>query len=114
METTTDDRTMGMLCHLSTLAGWVFPFGNIIAPLIIWAIKKDSSGFVDDQGKEAMNFQISVTIYAIIAGLLFLVVIGIVLLPLVLLFSLIMTVVAAIQAYGGTPFRYPVCIRFIK
>jgi len=57
--TTKDDRTWAMLCHLSGLAGYVVPFGNIFGPLIIWLIKRDQSWFVDDQGKEALNFQIS-------------------------------------------------------
>ncbi|HZS04450.1 MAG TPA: DUF4870 domain-containing protein [Blastocatellia bacterium] len=111
---TQDERTFGMLAHLSALSGYIIPFGNIIGPLVIWLIKKDQSRFVDDQGKESLNFQISVTIYAIIAGLSILVLVGILLLPAVALFGLIMTIIAGIKANEGVPYRYPLTIRFIK
>ena len=55
-----------MLCHLSSLAGSVIPFGNIVGPLVVWLIKKDEYAFVDDQGKESLNFQISITIYTVV------------------------------------------------
>ncbi len=53
-----DARTWAMLCHIGAFAGYIIPFGHIIAPLVIWLIKKDESPFVDDQGKESLNFQI--------------------------------------------------------
>jgi uncharacterized Tic20 family protein len=109
-----EERTWAMLCHLAALAGYVLPLGNIIGPLVVWLIKKDQSRLVDDQGKESLNFQISVTIYAIIAGLSILVVVGILLLPLVLLFGLILIIVAAIRANEGVAYRYPLTLRFIK
>ena len=63
--------TWAMLCHLSALSTYIgVPFGHIILPLIIWLIKKDASPFIDEQGKESLNFQISMTIYGIIAGIL--------------------------------------------
>lgn len=111
---TKEERTLGMLCHLLALSGYVVPFGNIIGPLVIWLLKKDQSWFVDDQGKESLNFQISLTIYAIIAGFSILVLIGIVLLPIVLLFGLIMVVIATIKANEGVAYRYPLTIRLIK
>jgi len=115
MQTTTqDDRTWEMLSHLAALAGLVVPFGNIFGPLIVWLIKKDQSWFVNDQGKEAINFQISVTIYLIIAGLSFLVLIGIVLFPLVALFGIILTIIAALKANDGITYRYPLTIRLLK
>ena len=54
-----DEKTWGMLCHISTFCGMIIPFGNILAPLIIWLIKKEELPFVSDQGKEVLNFQIS-------------------------------------------------------
>jgi len=115
MQTTAqDDRTWGMLSHLAALAGLVVPFGNIFGPLVVWLIKKDQSWFVNDQGKEAINFQISVTIYLIIAGLSFLVLIGIVLFPLVALFGIILTIIAALKANDGITYRYPLTIRLLK
>lgn len=56
---TEEDRTWGMICHLSGFAGYVVPLGQIVAPLIIWLIRRDKSAFVDNQGKEALNAQIS-------------------------------------------------------
>ncbi|MFC2087972.1 DUF4870 domain-containing protein [Calditrichota bacterium] len=108
-----DEKLWAMLCHLSALAGFVFPFGNIIAPLIIWVVKKDEFLLVADQGKESLNFQISLTIYIIAAVVLIFVAIGIVLLPILGLFGLIMIVIASIKANEGEKYRYPFTIRLI-
>ena len=51
-DVTQEEKTWGMIAHLSALAGFVIPFGNLIGPLIVWLIKKDTMPFVDDQGKE--------------------------------------------------------------
>lgn len=109
-----EERTWAMLGHLSALAAFVLPaFGNIIGPLLVWLIKKDTMPFAADQAKEALNFNLTITLIAIVAGLSILVLIGIVLLPLVVLFWLIFTIVAAVSANGGTPYRYPFCLRLI-
>jgi len=108
------EKSWGMGCHLAALAGFIFPFGNIIGPLVIWLIKREESEFVEDQGKEALNFQITVTIFAVIAAILIIIVLGILLLILVGLFSLIMTILAAIKASEGVKYRYPFNIRLIK
>ena len=109
-----DEHMWGMLCHLSALAGFLIPTGNIVGPLVVWLIKKDEMPFVDDQGKEAVNFQISVTIYVIVSAVLIFVVIGIVLLPAALIFGLVMTIIASLKANEGEAYRYPLCIRFIS
>ncbi len=109
-----DENMWAMFCHLSALAGFVIPFGNIIGPLIIWTVKKDEYPHVNDQGKEAINFQISITVYILISVLLIFVVIGIPLLIILGIFSLIMTVIAAINANDGQKYRYPFTIQFIK
>ena len=109
-----DARTWAMLCHVGAFAGYIIPFGHIIVPLIIWLIKKDESPFVDDQGKESLNFQISISIYAIIAALLTLVVIGAVLLIAVVIFDVIMVIIAAVRSNSGERYRYPLCMRLIK
>jgi len=109
-----EERTMGMLCHLLALSGYVIPFGNIIGPLIVWLVKKDQFPFVNDQGKESLNFQISVAIYAIVSGILTMVVIGIPLLIAVGIFALVEIVLASMRANQGIPYRYPLTIRFIK
>ncbi|MEX2525104.1 MAG: DUF4870 domain-containing protein [Gammaproteobacteria bacterium] len=109
-----DARTWAMITHLVALAGFVLPFGNILGPLVIWSIKKDEHAFVNEQGKEAINFQLTMTIAFIVAFILVFVVIGIPLLVVLCIFTLIMIVVAAVKTNDGTHFRYPVTIRFFK
>ena len=109
-----NERTFGMLCHLSSLAGYVIPFGNFIGPLVIWLIKKEEMPFVDDQGKESLNFQITVVIALLICIPLMFVIIGIILLPIVGILALVFSIIAAIKANNGEYYRYPLTIRFIK
>ena len=66
-----DVRTMAMLCHLLALAGYVIPFGNIIGPLVMWLVKKEDHPFIDEQGKEALNFQITVALAVMACLVLF-------------------------------------------
>ncbi len=106
-----------MFAHLAALVTLDIPFVNIIGPLVIWLVQKDRYPFVDDQGKEAVNFQISLSIYMALAGALAL---TIILLPLAVLaiaalaiFGLVMAIIAAVRANRGERFRYPLTIRFI-
>jgi len=106
-----------MFCHLVGLAA-ILPivpiFGGAIGALIIWQIKKDDFPFVNEQGKEALNFQISILIYAIVSGLLIFACVGAFLLPAVIIFDIVFLIIAAIKANNGFHYRYPLCIRFIK
>ncbi|NLF68016.1 MAG: DUF4870 domain-containing protein [Candidatus Anammoximicrobium sp.] len=106
-----EERTWGMLCHLSSLAGNAIPLGNVLGPLIVWLIKRDEYALVDDQGKESLNFQISILIYVTVFALT---IIGIPLAVAALIFGLVMTVIAAVKANGGEYYRYPLTIRFVK
>lgn len=108
------DNTWALIAHLSGFAGFVIPFGNILAPLLIWLLKKQESAFVEKEAKEALNFQISVSIYTVIAAILVIVLLGFILVPVLLLFDVIVMVLAAISVASGTPYRYPLTIRFIK
>jgi len=112
--TNRDQNTWAMLCHLSALLGFVIPLGNILGPLVLWLIKKEEYPLVNDQGKEALNFQISMTLYYIVAAILILILIGIILLIGLAIFSLVVTIMAMIKANEGVAYRYPMCIRFIK
>jgi len=107
-------RLWGMLCHLAGLAGFAFPFGNVILPLIFWQLKKSEYGFVDAQGKEAVNFQISMTIYGLVTIPLFFLCIGPFLLAAVAIVDLVLLLIAAVKANNGQHYRYPLTIRFIK
>ena len=111
---TAEDKQWGLFAHLSSLAGLIIPFGNILGPLIIWQVKKDSLPFAADQGKEALNFNITIAIAAIICGLLTLVLIGFLLLPLVGLAWLVFTIIAAVKANNGEAYRYPFALRLVK
>ena len=109
-----DERTWAMLSHFSALCMFIFPFGNILAPLIIWLIKKEEMSFVEDQAKEVLNFQISMTIYLLISGILCFILIGI---PFVIglgIFNVIITIIAGIKANDGKSYRYPINLRLIK
>lgn len=110
-----DARQWAMFCHLAGLAKYIpIPLSNVIAPLILWQIKKDQSPFVNDQGKEAVNFQISMTIYIIACCLLFCVGIGVFVLPVVGVLDLVFIIIAALKANQGELYRYPLTIRFLK
>jgi uncharacterized protein len=108
------DRTWDVLCHVSALAGFILPLGNIIGPLIVWLIKKQEMPSVDAHGKESLNFQISVTIYMLVSAILVLVLIGLLLMVVVAIGALVLIIVAAVKAGNGEFFRYPLTIRFIK
>jgi hypothetical protein len=116
-EVNKDARMWAMFCHLVGLAAFstIFPiFGGAIGALIIWQIKKDEHPFVNEQGKEAVNFQISILIYELVAGLLIFACVGAFLLPAVMIFDIVFLIIAAIKANDGFHYRYPLCIRFIK
>ena len=139
-----NQNTNAFLIHISAFAGFVFPFGQIITPLIAWQTLKDRSPFLDEQGKEAINFNLSYTLYAFI--------LSIALIPLFFrsfftnfnsfnnfqlnldlstnnLFSIIglgsisvilylvgisLIIIAALKAKEGESYKYPITIKFIK
>jgi len=105
-----------MLCHLSALSAFFTGIGAILGPLIVWLIKKDASAFVDEQGKESLNFQISCLIYEIVAVIVTVVTLGILfVLPLALgVFWLIEVILASVAANSGRSHKYPLTIRFIN
>lgn len=104
-----------MGCHLSAFAIFVFPFfGNVLGPLVFWLIKRDESTFVDDHGKESLNFQISITIYFLASIFLSLFLIGIPLLLAIGVFFIVMVIIAGVKASNGEKYRYPLCIRLIQ
>jgi hypothetical protein len=105
---TADDRTMGMLAHLLGI------FTGFVGPLIIWMVKREQSPFVDDQGREALNFQLTMLIGWLIAGASTAVCIGFLLMPAVLVVAIIFGVIGAMAANKGEAYRYPINIRFIK
>lgn len=111
---TQEERTWAMIIHLSAFAGHFLPIAHLLAPLIIWQIKRETSAFLDDQGKEAVNAQLTVTIYGLVAAVLCIILIGIPLLIGLWVADVILVIVAAIAANGGQAYRYPGILRLIK
>ena len=113
--TSSDIRTWCVLCHAAALLGLFFHFlGHLLGPLIVWLVKRGDSPEVDAHGKESLNFQISMLIYNVIAGVLCLVLVGFVLLFVLHILNLVFVIIASIQASEGKFYRYPFTIRLIK
>src|SRR2546421_12252905 len=95
-------------CHLSALAGFVIPaLGHILGPLIVWLVKRGDSAEIDAHGKEALNFQMSMLIYNVVAGILCLIVIGFVLLAVLHVLNVVFVIIASLRASEGQMYRYP-------
>ncbi|MEY2149447.1 MULTISPECIES: DUF4870 domain-containing protein [Rhodanobacter] len=114
-----EERQWALFAHLSALlagllTGHWLGVGCFIGPLIIWLAKREGMPFVDDQAKEALNFNITVAIAALVCGLLMFVLIGFVLLPILGVLWLVCVILAAIKANEGERYRYPFALRFIK
>jgi uncharacterized Tic20 family protein len=108
-------RTWCALCHASALLGVFLHFpGHIIPPLIIWLLKRGDSPEIDAHGKEAVNFQLSMLIYNLVAGVFCLVLVGFVFLAVLWVLNAVFVIIAAIQASDGKFYRYPITIRFIQ
>lgn len=112
--TSSEEQTFSMLCHLSALSGIIIPFGHIIGPFVFWLIKKDQYAEVDRQGKEALNFQISMTIWMILSGILVIIVIGLFALIALGVLDLVITIVAAVKSNNGERFKYPLSLEILK
>ncbi len=109
-----EERMWGMMCHLLAFSGYLIPFGSVLGPLVVWMIKKDEMPFVDDQGKESLNFQLTMLIAVIVSAILMFVLIGFLLLGVLIIFQIVVIIMAAIKANDGVKYRYPYTIRFIK
>ncbi|MGH8258890.1 MAG: DUF4870 domain-containing protein, partial [Steroidobacteraceae bacterium] len=106
-EVPSDERTWGMIAHLAALAGIVIPFGNMLGPLVVWIARRGESRFVGEQAREALNFNITVTIGALVCYALTWLLIGILLFVALVLYWLAMTILAAVRASDGIRYRYP-------
>ncbi|MFN0078895.1 MAG: DUF4870 domain-containing protein [Prosthecobacter sp.] len=105
---TQDEKTLGIVMHVLCLVG--FP---ILGPLVVWLIKKDQSHYLDLQGRELLNFQISYLIYGVAAFLLCFVLIGFVLLPVIVIATIILTIIGIVRASEGQVYRFPLTIRLL-
>ena len=103
-----EEKTMAMLCHLLAIVSW------FLGPLIVWLIKKDQSKFVDEQGKESLNFQITLLIGDVIGAATWCVVVGIFITSIVFIVRVVFCILAAMAVNRGEHYRYPFAIRLIK
>lgn len=108
-----DDRTWAVLVHAAAFTGFLVPFGNILGPLIIWSLKKEESAFVNANGKQAVNFQLTWTIYLVLAAISLVILIGFVLLPLVAMVWFVSVVLAIIEAGNDGVYDYPLTVDFV-
>ena len=113
IETNSDARMWGMLAHLSSLCG-LLSIPPLVGPLVVWLVKRNEMPFVDDQGKESLNFQITMFIALLIAGATLCIGIGLIILPIVGILDLVFTIIGAVKANNGERYRYPFNLRFIK
>jgi uncharacterized Tic20 family protein len=139
---TQQEKNNAALIHLGGLAKYVFPFAGIIVPLLIWQSKRHESEFIDKQGKEAVNFNISMLVYTLIITLLFIVpfillisdaimlddafndhppvnfIISLIVVGIIFvvesIFEFILIIFASVRASEGQNFKYPLTIKFIK
>ena len=139
---TQQEKNNAALIHLGGLAKYVFPFAGIIVPLLIWQSKRHESEFIDKQGKEAVNFNISMLVYTLIISLLFIVpfillisdaimlddafndhppvnfIISLIVVGIIFvvesIFEFILIILASVRASEGQNFKYPLTIKFIK
>ena len=109
------EKQWGMLTHLAAFAAFVgIPLGNVIGPLIIYLIKKDEYEFVDDQGKDVLNFQITWSLIFMVSAILILIGIGVLLLIGFGIAWLVLVILGALRANEGQYYRYPLTIRFFN
>lgn len=137
------ENTNAFLIHISAFAGFMFPFGNIVTPLIAWLTLKDRSTFLDEQGKEAVNFNLSYTLYVFIISIAFIPfafgsffnnwnnfnfhinfdlsrnnLFGILgfgsLTGIIYIIGIALVIIASLKAREGENYKYPFTIKFIK
>ena len=111
---TNDERVWATITHLGIVASFIVPMGNIILPLILWLVFKEKSAYIEYHSKEALNFQLTMIIAAIIGGVLSFIFIGIPILIAVLVVDVVYSVIAAIKANQGEMYLYPVSWRMVK
>lgn len=133
-----DIRTWSMLCHLSALAGFIVGLGNVLGPLIVWQIKKNELPEIIPHGKASVNFQLTLLIIDVIAGLGFFAFIGGsffsfpfhntgstfpffggfiaggIVFTIINILGLVFTIIAGVRANNGEAYKYPFAIRFVK
>lgn len=108
-------RKWGMICHLIALVGLLGNgIGFLLGPLAVWLIKREDDPFIDEQGKEALNFQITMFIALFVSALCVLILIGFVMLFICLVLMVVFPIIASLKANQGIHYRYPFAFRFLR
>lgn len=117
LEGVATEKNLAMFCHLAAIAGWILllptglPGGNILGPLILWLLKKDTMPMVNEHGREALNFQITVT------GLILLcipLIVTMLFIPIIWIAALVLSIIGTVKASQGVLYRYPLTLRLVK
>jgi uncharacterized Tic20 family protein len=107
-------RNTAVAAHLSTFAGLIVPFGSVIGPLAVWLTRRDRDPFIDQAGREALNFGISIAIYGVVALVGALLLVGIPFLIVGVVAWVVLASLAAAKASQGQAYRYPLTLRLIR
>jgi uncharacterized protein len=107
-------RNTAVAAHLSTFAGLVVPFGSVIGPLAVWLTRRDRDPFIDDAGREALNFGISIAAYGLVMLVAALMLVGIPFLVVGVVTWVVLASMAAVKASEGQSYRYPLTMRFVR
>jgi len=110
----TEDQNLAVIIHLSLLMGIIIPFGGYAATLVLWLLKKDTSTYIDQQGKEAINFMLNVLVIGTAATILCIMLIGFLLMIPLVIMAFVMPVIAAVKISKGQDYKYPWVYRLIK
>lgn len=108
------ERSMGMLAHLAGYAGLAFPFGSVLGPFLVYILKREESAYIEDQAREALNFQLTMTLAFLVSIALMFILVGFVTILVVGVWWLVGTAIGATKANAGEWYRYPATIRFVK
>ena len=111
---TPEQKQTGMFLHLSQLLNFVIPFGGVVAPVLIWQLKKDEIPALDAHGKMVTNWMISALIYGVVSGILCIVLIGFLGLAALAITGIVFPIIGAIKANNGEFWEYPLTIKFLK
>lgn len=109
------ERNYATWMHIAGLSSYIgVPFGHVLIPLIMWALKHRESAYLDRQGREVLNFQLTISFYLIFSYMLIYILVGFVFIAVVVLLQIIAAIMAAVKTYHGEDFRYPVTFRMIR
>jgi uncharacterized Tic20 family protein len=111
---TQDEKQMGMFLHLSQLINIIVPFGGVIAPIVLWQIKKEEIPALDAHGKMIVNWFISCLIYGAVSFVLSFVLIGLLGFLALAIMGVVYPIIGGIKANNGELWDYPLTIKFLK